>query len=214
MWPALIAAGGTVLGSIIGGRSARAAADTQADAARQTNELQRYMYDTTRADAAPYRQQGQWALQRYRNLLQNPGQIRRDPGYQFGLNMGIRALDRSAAARGMTMSGAQMQALNRYGQDYGQGKLDDSLRRLSVLAGLAQPMNSATNVAGMNYANNAGNALMSAGDARAASQLAQGSIYGNALTQFAANPWWMQQQRASFGPQLDGFFSGTGGSGD
>lgn len=192
MWPELIAAGGSILGSVIGGRSARAAADTQADAMRQANELQRYMYDTTRADAAPYRQQGQWALQQYRNLLQNPGSIRRDPGYQFGLNQGVRALDRSAAARGMTMSGAQMQAMNRYGNDYASTKFDDSLRRLSVLAGLAQPMNSQTAAAGMNYANNAGNALMSAGDARAASQLAQGSIYGNALTQLAAAPWWSQ----------------------
>lgn len=42
-----------------------------------------------------------------------------NPGYQFALNSGTEALDKSAAARGNVFSGTQGKALQQFGQDLG-----------------------------------------------------------------------------------------------
>lgn len=56
------------------------------------------------------------------------------PGYQFQMEQGVNALDRSAASAGGLYSGAQGKALT----EYGQGLADQSVNsRLSQLAGLA-----------------------------------------------------------------------------
>jgi hypothetical protein len=56
------------------------------------------------------------------------------PGYQFQLEQGVNALDRSAASQGGLYSGAQGMALT----EYGQGLADQTFNaRLSQLAGLA-----------------------------------------------------------------------------
>lgn len=63
------------------------------------------------------------------------GQFRTDPGYQFQLDQGIGAIDKSAAARGNLNSGATLKAL----QQYGQGMADQSYGNyLQRLMGLGQ----------------------------------------------------------------------------
>ena len=49
-------------------------------------------------------------------LMQNPSSVRDLPGYQFNMDQGVRALDASGAARGMTQSGRQSKDLMRFGQ--------------------------------------------------------------------------------------------------
>lgn len=60
------------------------------------------------------------------------------PGYQFRLDEGQKALERSAAARGMLNSGATGKALLRYGQDYASNEYNTFLNRLSTAAGAGQ----------------------------------------------------------------------------
>jgi hypothetical protein len=55
------------------------------------------------------------------------------PGYQAGIDTGVEALDRSAAARGMTKSGAQMKALSRFGSDYEDRRVGDYMNRLASM---------------------------------------------------------------------------------
>lgn len=43
--------------------------------------------------------------------------VTQDPSYQFRLQQGIGALDKSAASKGMLLSGAQQKAINNYAQD-------------------------------------------------------------------------------------------------
>lgn len=54
-----------------------------------------------------------------------------DPGYQFGLNEGIKALDASAAKRGMLMSGNNQQAVQQYGTGLAQNYFDKYYGRLA-----------------------------------------------------------------------------------
>ena len=142
------------------------------DATNQANEFNRYAFDTIRADNKPLVDMRNSVLPQIQGLLSNPSSVMNDPGNQFQFAQGQKALANSAAGQGMTYSGAQGKALQRYGQDFASTKLDDSLRRLQSVAGLGQVGSNSNNAATANYAaNGAGNALQQ-GSAR-------GSAYGN-----------------------------------
>lgn len=87
---------------------------------------------------APYAEAGRWGLEQYQDLLADPSKIKDMPGYQFRLEEGLQSLERSAAARGMLLSGATGEALQRYGQDYASLEFDKSLGRMSNLATIGQ----------------------------------------------------------------------------
>lgn len=55
--------------------------------------------------------------------------LENEPGYQFGMNQGMQALDRSAAARGNLLSGASLKAAQRFGQDYAGTKFNEAFQR-------------------------------------------------------------------------------------
>jgi hypothetical protein len=65
----LIGAGASVLGGVMGASAAGDAADAQLAAAREASNTQRYMYDQTRMDQAPYRDVGYSALDALRARL-------------------------------------------------------------------------------------------------------------------------------------------------
>ena len=162
-------------------RAAGNALDAQTNATNSANALQKYQYDTTRADYAPYRAAGSQAVGQMSNLLAHPGSITQDPGYQFGLSQGVQGVDRSAAGQGSLYSGATLKALQRYGTDYGTTKLNDSFNRLGSLAQLGASGTAGTAQAGSNYANQVGNNTTGLGNAGAGNALYQGNTWGNAL---------------------------------
>lgn len=175
---------GDIFSGLIDADSNRHAANQQADSVRDSNALQERMFNQTREDQTPYRQAGYGALQQIQNLLQNPNSIAQQPGYQFGLDQGARALNSGAAARGMNYSGAQAKALTRYGQDYAGTKLNETYNRLSNLAGLGQVAVNGQN--NQNYANNVGANTIGLGNAQAAATLRTGSGYANAANSLAS----------------------------
>lgn len=64
-------------------------------------------------------------------LLPRGEDVFNDPSYQFRLNEGLKALERSAAARGTLRTGNTLEDLMRYGQDYASteyGKAVDRAR--------------------------------------------------------------------------------------
>ncbi len=60
------------------------------------------------------------------------------PGYQFRQDEGIRAIDRSASARGQLMSGGTLRELQRYGQGLASSEFGNYANRLSAIAGIGQ----------------------------------------------------------------------------
>lgn len=112
----------------------------------------------SRQDLAPYRDVGTTALPRLTDLLGltgtfDPSQITRTPGYQFGLDQGILAKDRSAAARGILGTGGYGQDLTRYGQDYGMNYFNNYGNQLAGLVGIGQNATNQTGMFGQNAAN-------------------------------------------------------------
>lgn len=66
------------------------------------------------------------------------GRFYKSPDYDFRFNEGVRAMDSSAAARGMLMSGAQLRGITDFGQNLAAGEYGNYVNRLSGIAGLAQ----------------------------------------------------------------------------
>jgi hypothetical protein len=89
------------------------------------------------------------------------------PDYQFRMQQGLQGVDRSAAARGMLLSGAQTKAVQAYGSGLAANEFGNWWNRMSGLAGIGETATNATGQAGQGYAANIGNAQMAAADARA-----------------------------------------------
>jgi len=154
----------------------RYAADVAAQAARHAADLQQQQYQTTRQDLAPWREAGVTANNHLMQIIQaGPGEFEASPGYQFRLQEGQKAIERSAAARGMQLSGPTLRALEQFGQDYATNDYDNFLRRYyqslepwkwESATGLSAA--GTTSQAGAEAARMAGNLLMQGANAQAA----------------------------------------------
>jgi len=116
--------------------------------------------------------------------------ISQDPGYQFRLSQGTGAIENSAAAKGMQLSGATLKDLMKFGQDFASGEFNQAFQRdqatknqlFSMLTGATGIGTGATNTAvgaGQTNATNIGNTLTGIGNATAAGQI--GGSLGNSL---------------------------------
>jgi len=179
---------GAVLGGLasglLGSHSSRKASSAQQRAAKEANELQKYMYDTTREDYAPYREHGYDSLGRLSAL--NNGDFSgfyESPDYQFALQEGEKGTNRLAAATGRLGAGSHFKDMARFNQGLASQNYGNFYNRLAAGAGIGQTATNSTANAGQNYAANSGNLTMQAGNARASGYLGQGNAWGNALNQ-------------------------------
>lgn len=194
-----LGAAATVAGSALSARSAGQAARTQADAANYAAELQREQFERGVELQEPFRQAGiagqnrlatllgmqtgdtgaadfgKYATAEYTPAMFAQGQ---DPGYQFRLSEGLKALDRQAAARGGLISGAALKASQRYGQDMASQEFTNAFNRYQAertgtlnpfqsMAGQGQSTSNQLANLGMKYAGQAGEAYQGAANARA-----------------------------------------------
>lgn len=169
--------GSAVIGaasSIIGGNKA---AKAQRKAAETAAATERYFYDTTRADYAPWRAAGGASITRMADLYGLNGDAAREtaaagftksPGYQFRVNEALKTVERTASARGRLRSPATEMAVGRYINDYVAGpEYNSYVDRLAQIAGVGQSATAGTAAAGAQAANGISNAQMAAGNARA-----------------------------------------------
>ena len=214
--------------SLIGANAAGEAASTQAGAADRAAELQRQQFDRQVELQAPWREAGIGALNKLIPLsdYQKFGmdQFQADPGYAFRMSEGMKALERSAAARGGLMGGATGKALTRYGQDVASQEYQNAFNRyqaerqarlgpLQSLAGVGQTATNALGQAGQNYATGAGEALGAGAQARASGYIGGANAIGGGLNQYmnysqnqAQNSLLQQalRQRGGYGPSSFG----------
>jgi hypothetical protein len=185
--------------SALGALGSLGAARSMSNANQAIGDSNYRIFQQQQALQEPWRQAGITAL----NKLQSPemqftpfsaDKFQADPGYAFRLSEGMKALDRTAAARGGLLSGATLKGAQRYNQDLASQEYQNAYNRyntdynmrlgpLQTLAGYGQGatnnLTSATGTYGTNQAEtlaNRGNigasAYMNATDAlaRGASQ--------------------------------------------
>lgn len=187
-------AGAVVGSSLIGASASRSAAGAQAAAADRAAEGQERMFERQVELSEPWRKAGETALNKLIPLTDytpfSMAQFQADPGYGFRMSEGMKALERSAAARGGLLSGATLKGIQRFGQDLGSQEYQNAFNRyqaerqarlapLQSLAGVGQTTAQQIGEAGMRTAQNVGETLTSGAAARAS-----GYVGGaNALTQ-------------------------------
>jgi hypothetical protein len=204
---------GAILGSsLLGANAAKSAADTQADATRQANELIYKMYQEQKGLQEPYRAAGVTAQNRLMDLLglsENksaadyglanknfaPSDLTSDPSYSFRLGEGLKALDRQAAARGGLISGGALKAAQEYGQQSASQEYQNAFNRYQTnRTNMLQPLgnlitsgqNAAANLgsAAGNYGTNASNNITSGAAANAAGTIGGANALASGVGQY------------------------------
>jgi len=181
-WSSIIPAAATVGSSLIGASAASKAADAQTSAADKAAQMQWDMYQQNREDLAPYRTAGTNALAGMQAMLTDPNAYTKSPGYDFRLSEGVKALDRSAAARGMLNSGATGKALERYGQDYATQDYGNQWNRLASLAGTGQQATTTGVSNGTASASGIGSNYLAGGQARASGYAGTANAVNNGVS--------------------------------
>lgn len=201
-------------------QAARISADAQLEAVQQSLDFQQGIFDVGREDLRPFREAGTEALTELAGLSAVGGEFsqqlaqpfefgadefQEDPGFQFRLQEGERALNRAASARGGLVSGGQLRDLTEFAsglasQEFGAARqrgleefqLDragtlDRANLLARIAGFGQTATSTGVGAGANLGATggqtilqggavAGNAALEAGRAISGNLIAQGNI--------------------------------------
>jgi len=198
--------------AVVGAYSAKKGASAQKQAADQSAEVQREIFQKQTELAEPFRQAGITSQNELLRLLGlggdtaapdygmltrgfTPEQMEMDPGYGFRLREGERALERMQAARGNLLSGGAIKAGQLFGQDLAsqeymnafnraQAQLGTRLGALGSLYGAGQA--ATQQVAGQagSYGENVGNLLMAGGAARASGYAGMGNALNQALGQY------------------------------
>ncbi len=171
---------------ITGSQAADKAIQAQTAAANQANNTQKYIYDQQRADLAPWQAAGTKALSEIQgNKFMDSWQ--QDPGYDFRLQEGEKAVNSSVAMKGLGNSGAALKALTRYGQDYGSNEYQNvynrNYSRLSGLAGLGTNAAQGQVQAAGNYGNAVASNQIGLGNGVAAATIGQSNRMGQLIGQ-------------------------------
>jgi hypothetical protein len=222
---AVLGAGSSLFGSSNAAKAQQAAAAESAAAQRyaadQSIAAQKEMYQQGRTDLAPYREGGVTAQNQLLQLLGiggnttagNYGKYAKDfgmsdftadPGYGFRFDQGMKALNASAAAKGMGMSGANIKGATEYGQNMGSQEYQNAFNRYQInranqltplqglytggqaaAAGSAASANALGQNLGQTYTNlgqGLGQAAVAGGNAQAAGYMNASNAINNALS--------------------------------
>jgi hypothetical protein len=239
---ALIAGTAALAGGAIAAGGAKKAGNIQAQAAREAQAANERALERQIALQEPFRQAGLTAQEQIMQLLGIGGDataagygslakpfgqtdFQQDPGYAFRQAEGMKALERSAAARGGLLSGGTLKGIQRFGQDLASQEYGNAFNRyqiersarLNPLQSLMGSGQSAANVttgnigqAGQNEAAN----LYGGGQARASSYVGQANALGGAFGNIgqAAASYPLMQAQMNYFNSLAGGGGGGGGS--
>ncbi|ARU23738.1 hypothetical protein RSSE_c3357 [Ralstonia solanacearum] len=215
------------------------AASTQADASNRASQLQWQQFQQLQNNLKPYMdlgtntipqlQQllGSGALNRQFNFNPTQQQLEQTPGYQFTLQQGNKAIDNAMAAKGLSLSGAQMKGLDQYNtglasqtfqQQYNNalqqfstnyGVNSDQYNRLAALLGLGQNAAAGVGNAGIQTGTNVANLMTGAANAQAAGQIGASNAIAGGLSNLGSNAMLYGLMRPQ-GGSTGGIYGGWG----
>jgi len=236
-------AGAVVVSGALGAGAAGSAADAQLAGTAAGIAAQERMFDKQTELQKPFREAGLKGQNELMNLLGLSGDtgakdygtlakaftgqdMYKDPGYAFRLNEGVKALDRSAAARGGLLGGNQLRGVTQFGQDYGsqeymnafnryQAERQARLNPLQSLAGQAQTSANTLSSAAGNLGNSLSAAAADAGNIRASGYMGSANAISGAIGQgvnYYTNKQAQERQQQNFNRMM-GQYGGGGGAG-
>ena len=194
---AALGAGASIIGGNKQAKAAKDAAKQQLKATKATIAAQERALERQIGLQEPFRQTGVSALPEYETASAytpfSMNAFNADPGYQFRMSEGLKALERSAAARGILQSGGTLKDITRFGQDAASQEYENAFRRylaerqqklapLEYRIGLGQT--AAGNIAGDVgvSARGVGQLTTSLGDIRSAGIMGRSNAFTNTLS--------------------------------
>ena len=204
-----IMGGAQLVGGLFGAKATKDAANAQAAAQQDAMNAQRAMFERQVQLQEPFRQAGLTAQNRLMTLLglgpdttaAEYGTMARpfdmqafeqDPGYAFRMSEGMKALERSAAARGGMLSGNALRGITRFGQDLASQEYGNAFNRFqierqarlnplqSLMGGGQSAANVLTGAAG-GYGQQLGEGLTSMGNIRASQYMGRANALASGL---------------------------------
>lgn len=240
-WGLTAVAGATLVSGYMGSQASGNAADAQLQASRESAAVQREMFNKNVELNAPFREAGLKGQNQLLDLLGLSGNtgakdygtlarsftgedMYKDPGYAFRLNEGVKALDRSAAARGGLLGGNQMRGITEYGQNYASGEYQNAFNRyqaerqarlnpLQSLTGQAQTTSAALGNAATNLGGQLGQNATDVGNIRASSYIGGANAISGAIGQgvnYFTNSQAQQRQTDQFNKFMNAAYPGQG----
>lgn len=195
-WGVAAAIGGAAVSAYGANRAAKKANQgAQAGADAQLN-----MFNQSRDDLSPYRDLGtNYAIPGLQNFVSQGGldaptaaNVTSMPGYQFGLDQGVKGIENSALARGGLLSGNSMRAISQFGQDYANSQWDkyqarntNTLNNWLALTNVGQNSASGSASNAMNTGNALANIYANQGNNAAQYSLAPYQVAANGLGTYA-----------------------------
>ncbi len=238
MVQSVVGAVGSVLGANKAANAAKDAASVQSAAANQANSVEERIFNQNQQNIQPWLTAGTQGVNKLSDLLgtsSNTGasgygsllkpfstqDFQTDPGYQFALQQGQQALDRTLSRGGNVFSGAAAKQAVRYNQGMADQQFGDAYNRYNTnqsniysrLAGLSNTGQSAANQNagyGQNYANQYGNNLTSGAAAQGAGMVGSANAWNTGLKGVASS---LSSAFSPFGSQQGGFPQQSGLSG-
>jgi hypothetical protein len=235
-WGAAAVAGAAIVGSVISADANKSAANTQAEAARQNQEGLLAAGRSAATEFQPYKELGTLGIenQRANNAYFNKQFSNQDlnanlaPNYDWGLKTGQQTNLMANNATGGAVGGNALSALNTYSQNYAQNAYQNAFNNFQTQRGnIAAQNNNLTNFglagatgtanATIGTATNVAGLGMSAANANAASQIAQGNIYAGGVNSLGSLGYGYSQgmfgnKGGGGGGYSGGYGSGTEGS--
>ena len=122
-----------------------------------------------------------------------------DPGYDFRLKEGIKALERSAASRGTVLAGGTLRELARYNQGFASNEFGNAYNRfqenrrtrynqLAGIAGVGQQTGMELGRTGADYARSIGDIIIGGQTSAAAARASGYNAWANTLQNMANVP--------------------------
>lgn len=202
----------STIGQLIGSQSASSAQQSAAQSAQQTAQSN---YGQIRSDLSPYTATGDLAANALIGLTglepgaTGPGpllspitmdekNLQQTPGYQFNLKQGLKAVQNSAAARGLGASGAALKgaagfasglADSTYQNQFANAQQNqgNQFNRLLSLTQLGENAASQTGSFGTQTAQSVANSQIGAGNAQAAGDVGSATAVSNGVNSATSN---------------------------
>ena len=232
---AVVGGGATLAAGYMGAQAAKEAGATSAAGMRYAADTNREMFDITNRNLAPYREQGQTTL---KELMTRMPELTKaytaedfsygiDPGYQFRLAQGQKALENQYNRGGGLVSGNVMQGMQDYtqgqaaqefGAAFGRNNVSQTniFNRLKGIADMGLSATGTTAQAATSAGQTIGSAQIGAANAEAAGITGQAKAYGNTLqgmANYGTLPMYMSGGGGGQSPYSAFYTGGTGGGG-
>lgn len=204
----------SALSGMIAQGGAQAGGNMAGNAANQAAQMMQNEATRARAAASPWTASGTAAVSKITNLLGlgsistnggnyntygwDPSNAREKqdaafadfkttPDYQFRMDEGVKALDRSAASRGLLRSGAQQKGIVDFAGNLASGEYGNYLNNLFKLSGSGSEATSSANSTAGSLTQGAGNAIMQGGIARGSGYAAGANALASGISSGVQN---------------------------